>query len=371
MQSGFRIEHVGSFLRPKALLEARDKAAKGDLTREQLRQIEDTHIIQLLKEQDAAGIKSPTDGEFRRAYFHLDFCKDLEGVTVTRGSISPSGVLTKGDLKGGPPQLTVTGKLKHVKNIQVDDFKFLQAHAAKDSIPKVCIPSLTMMHFRGGRKGIDIQAYPDLDEFFEDLAACYRAEIAALYEAGCRYIQLDDTNLAYLCDPQMRKEAADRGEDVDTLPRQYAQLINAALRDVPSDMYVGIHLCRGNYRSQFFGSGGYAPVAEVLFKEINVNAFFLEFDDERSGDFQPLKHLPEGKRVVLGLITTKRPDLESQESIIKRIHEAAEFAPIESLALSPQCGFASTAEGNEITPADQWNKMKLVVNVAKQVWKDA
>jgi 5-methyltetrahydropteroyltriglutamate--homocysteine methyltransferase len=227
-----------------------------------------------------------------------------------------------------------------------------------------------MVHFRGGRKAIDIEGYPDMDEFFADLAQCYRDEIAALYQAGCRYIQMDDTNLAYLCDPKMRAGAVERGDDPDELPRAYAALINAVIDDRPDDLTVGIHLCRGNFRSTWFAEGGYEPVAEVLFNELNVDAYFLEYDDERSGDFTPLRFVPDNKTVVLGLVTTKIADLEPRQELIRRVEEAGQYVPLERLCLSPQCGFSSTVHGNEITEDNQWAKLELVINTAREIWGD-
>ena len=259
-----------------------------------------------------------------------------------------------------PPKLSVTGKLRHVKNIQVDDFNYLKSHVTQT--PKVCIPSPTMVHFRGGRKAIDIESYPDMDQFFEDLAQCYRDEIEALYQAGCRYIQMDDTNLAYLCDPKMRAGAVERGDDPDELPRAYAALINAVIDDRPDDLTVGVHLCRGNFRSTWFAEGGYEPVAEVLFNDLNVDAYFLEYDDERSGDFTPLRFVPDNKTVVLGLVTTKFPELESEQELTRRVEEAAQYVPLDHLCLSPQC--------NEITEDDQWAKLELVINTAREIWGD-
>jgi 5-methyltetrahydropteroyltriglutamate--homocysteine methyltransferase len=265
-----------------------------------------------------------------------------------------------------PPKITVTGKLQHARTIQVDDFEFLAEHTTQT--PKVSIPSPTMVHFRGGRGGIDIESYPDLDVFFEDLAQCYRDEIQALYDAGCRYLQLDDTNLAYLCDPVMRQGAVDRGDDPDELPRTYAALINSAIDSRADDMTVGIHLCRGNFRSTHFASGGYEAVAEVLFNEIDVDAYFLEYDDERSGDFAPLRFFPKDKTLVLGLVTSKTAELEDKDLLKARIHEAARYVDLDQMCLSPQCGFSSTVHGNEITEDDQWAKLRHVVEVADDVW---
>lgn len=360
----FRADHVGSLLRPAAIHEARQKVAAGELRASDLRSIEDAAIADAVRKLEATGMQSITDGEFRRAWFHLDFLQQLEGVAIT-GNIASSSD-SADTVHMTPPKLTVVGPLRHQHDIQVDDYNYLASVATGTT--KVSIPSPTMVHFRGGRAGIDINAYPDLEQFFADLAACYRAEISALYAAGCRYIQLDDTNLAYLCDPVMRQGAVDRGDDPDKLPHAYAELINAALVDRPVDLTVGVHLCRGNYRSTWFAEGGYEPVAEVLFNELNVDAYFLEYDDERSGDFAPLRHVPEGKTVVLGLMTSKRPELESYDELAGRVNEAAAYVPMEQLGLSPQCGFASTIEGNAITEDQQWAKLSHLVAVADRIW---
>jgi 5-methyltetrahydropteroyltriglutamate--homocysteine methyltransferase len=360
----FRADHVGSLLRPPEVHQARARRAAGEIGSDELRRIEDAAIATAVERLEATGMRSVTDGEFRRAWFHLDFLQQLDGVSVT-GSIA-SGSDSAATVHMTPPKLSVTGKLRHVRDIQVDDFRYLASVAT--GTPKVSIPSPTMVHFRGGRAAIDIEAYPDLDEFFADLAACYRAELDALYGAGCRYVQLDDTNLAYLCDPVMREGAVERGDDPDELPHAYAELINAAIADRPDDLVVAIHLCRGNYRSTWFAQGGYEPVAEVLFNELDVDAYFLEYDDERSGDFAPLRHVPADKTVVLGLVTSKRPELESRDELAARIDEASRFVPLDQLGLSPQCGFASTVEGNALGEDDQWAKLRLVVDTAAQVW---
>ena len=309
-------------------------------------------------------MRSVTDGELRRAWFHLDFLQQLDGVAVT-GNIAASSDAAS-TVHMTPPKLSVVGPLRHTRDIQVADYRYLASVTTQT--PKVSIPSPTMVHFRGGRAAIDIAAYPDLEEFFADLAACYRAEIAALYAAGCRYLQLDDTNLAYLCDPVMRAGAVERGDDPDALPHAYAALINAAIADRPADLTVAIHLCRGNYRSTWFAAGGYEPVAEVLFSELDVDAYFLEYDDERSGDFAPLRHLGADRTVVLGLVTSKRPELEPFDDLARRIDEAARFVPLDHLCLSPQCGFASTVEGNALTADEQWAKLRHVVDVAGRIW---
>lgn len=362
----FRADHVGSLLRPASLLKMRSRYQNGDITIEELREAENEAIADAVKKQEAVGLQSITDGEFRRAYFHLDFLEQVGGVTVS-GAIEANNDTKE---KGGftPPRLAVTGKLSHVRNIQVDDFNFLKSKVG--ATPKVSIPSPTMVHFRGGRAAIDIESYPDMDQFFIDLAQVYRDEIDALYQAGCRYIQLDDTNLAYLCDPKMRQGAIDRGDDPNELPRTYAELINSVVNGRPDDLTVGMHLCRGNFRSTWFAEGGYEPVAEVLFKEINIDAYFLEYDDERSGDFAPLRFVPEDKTVVLGIVTSKDGTLESKDTLTARINEAAQYMPLDNMCLSPQCGFSSTVHGNELTEDSQWAKLEMIVNVAREVWGD-
>jgi len=360
----FRADHVGSLLRPTSLLDDRVRFKKGEISAAELRAVEDEAIAATVKKVESTGMQAVTDGEFRREYFHLDFLEKLDGVSVTGNIAASSDAQEKVGFT--PPTLSVTGKLQHTHDIQVDDFKFLQTQAANTA--KVSIPSPTMVHFRGGRAGIDIESYPDLDEFFEDLAQCYRDEIDALYKAGARYIQMDDTNLAYLCDVKMRAAAAERGDDPDVLPRTYAALINSVIDDRPDDLVIAVHLCRGNFKSQWFAEGGYEPVAEVMFNDLNVDAYFLEYDDERSGDFAPLRFVPDNKTVVLGIVSSKLPELESIGRLAKRIDEAAKYMPIESMCVSPQCGFSSTSHGNEITEDDQWAKLRLVVDTAREVW---
>lgn len=361
----FRADHVGSLLRTQAVKESRLRWKRGEISADTLRVIENREIAATVKRLEATGMKSITDGEFRRDYFHLDFLKQLEGVSVTGGiDANPNAKVAEDGFT--PPKLSVTGKLKHVRNIQVDDFNFLKSVTTET--PKVSIPSPTMVHFRGGRKSIAIDAYPDMEEFFEDLTTCYRAEINALYSAGCRYIQLDDTNLAYLCDPKMREAAKERGEDPNELPRTYAALINSVIDNRPADLTVGIHLCRGNYRSTWFAEGGYEPVAEVLFNSINVDAYFLEYDDERSGDFAPLRFVPTDKVVVLGIMSSKLSALESVNALTKRIKEAAKFMPLANMCVSPQCGFSSTHHGNALTELQQWKKFERLVKTAETIW---
>lgn len=361
----FRADHVGSLLRTEKVKTNRLLWKQGKLPADALREIENQAIAETVKKLESIGMKSITDGEFRRDYFHLDFLKELDGVSVKGGiEANPKAKVAEDGFK--PPVLSVSGKLKHVKNIQVDDFNYLKSVVRQT--PKVSIPSPTMVHFRGGRKSIDVEAYPDMDLFFQDLAEAYRQEIDQLYLSGLRYLQLDDTNLAYLCDPKMRAAAKARGEDPNQLPKTYAALINSVIDGRPDDLTVGIHLCRGNYRSAWFAEGGYEPVAEILFKEINVDGYFLEYDDERSGDFAPLRFVPPHKKVVLGLISSKIPELEDMDDLCKRIDEAAQYMPLENMCLSPQCGFSSTHHGNDLTHDDQWRKLELAVRTAIKVW---
>jgi len=363
----FRADHVGSLLRTPAVHEARARWRAGDLDAAGLRAIEDREIAAMVPRLADTGIRSITDGEFRREWFHLDFLQQLGGVTTEGQIASTSG--SEETVHQAPPRITVTGKLTHDRPIQVADYAYVAGLTPPGCATKVAIPSPTMAHFRGGRAGIDIRSYPDLDVFFDDLARVYREEIAALYAAGCRYLQLDDTNLAYLCDPGMRQGAVDRGDDPDELPRTYAALINAALQGRADDLTVAVHLCRGNFRSTYFAQGGYAPVAEVLFNELDVDAYFLEYDDERSGDFAPLRFVPDHKTVVLGLITSKFPELEPVAEVTARIEEAAKYVPLDRLCLSPQCGFSSTVHGNVMTEDEQWAKLRHVVGIAEQVWR--
>jgi len=365
----FRADHVGSFLRPKELLEAREQQQQGKISRQQLREVEDRAIKDIVKFQESLGLKGITDGEFRRTYFHIDFLEQLQGVE-TKGGIAVSFKTTAGNVDFAPPVMQVTGKIVHAKPIQLADFKFLRANITK-GIAKVSIPSPTMLHFRGGRAAISKEAYPDLEGFYEDIAAAYRDELKSLADAGCRYLQLDDTNLAYLCDEEMRAGVRQRGDDPNELPRRYAKLINAAIKDRPADMRVCVHLCRGNFKSAWAATGGYEPVAEVLFNELAVDGYFLEYDDARSGDFSPLRHVPKDKIVVLGLVSTKLQSLESKEDLKRKIDEAAKHVPLEQLCLSPQCGFSSTVHGNAIAVEAQAAKLRLVVETAQEVWGSA
>ena len=364
----FRADHVGSFLRPRQLLEARDRHKRGEITRAELRAVEDDAIRDVVRFQEGLGLQGITDGEFRRTYFHIDFLEQLDGVT-TSGGLTIHFHSAKGEVDFAPPVLRVTDKVRHARPIMVDDYTFLQSLVKRT--PKLTIPSPTMLHFRGGRGAVSREAYPDMEEFFADVASAYREEIRALGEAGCTYLQLDDTNLAYLCDPHLREGARARGDDPDELPRRYASLINAAIADRPAGMTICTHLCRGNFKSAWVAEGGYEPVAEVLFNELKVDGYFLEYDDARSGGFGPLRFLPKGKMVVLGLVTTKVGDLESKDLIKHRIDEATRYVPLEQLCLSPQCGFSSTVHGNEIAQESQARKLGLIVETASEVWGDA
>ncbi|MEH3041137.1 MAG: 5-methyltetrahydropteroyltriglutamate--homocysteine S-methyltransferase [Sphingomonas paucimobilis] len=362
----FRADHVGSFLRPKALIEARDAYRAGGIDAATLREAEDAAIRDVVRFQEDLGLQGITDGEFRRTYFHTDFLLQLDGVEEAGGTQVKFHQHGGKALEYAPPVMKITGKVAHARDIQRADYEFLARCTTRT--PKVTIPSPTMLHFRGGRDAIDAATYPDLEDFYADLAAAYRAEIASLAEAGCRYLQLDDTNLAYLCDTTQRENARARGMDPDALPRLYARLINESIRDRPDDMTVCVHLCRGNFRSSWAAEGGYEPVAEVLFNELAIDGYFLEYDDPRSGDFAPLRHVPMGKTVVLGLVTTKLGELESADDVKRRIDEAARYAPLDQLALSPQCGFSSTVHGNDIEVEQQAAKLRLVLEVAQDVW---
>ena len=364
-QPPFRADHVGSFLRPRALLEARAAFAKGEIPAETLRAVEDASIRDIVRFQEDLGLRGITDGEFRRTYFHIDFLTQLEGVE-TKGGIAISFHSNAGNVDFAPPVMHVTKKVRHLKPIQRRDFEFLKSVVKRT--PKVTIPSPTMLHFRGGRKAISQEAYPAIEDFFDDIAQAYRDEIADLAAAGCTYLQLDDTNLAYLCDTKMREGAKARGDDPDELPRRYAALINAAIANRPSSMRIGIHLCRGNFKSAWAAEGGYEPVAEVLFNALEVDGYFLEYDDARSGDFKPLRHVPKDKTVVLGLVSTKLDRMETKDDLRRRIDEASKFMPVEQMCISPQCGFSSTVHGNDIAVATQAAKLRLCVETAQDVW---
>ena len=359
-----RADHVGSFLRPQFLLEARDKKAKGQISAADLRKVEDKAIAEIVKFQEDVGLKAITDGEFRRTYFHIDFLEQIGGVKT---DIPVMIKRPDGSEELAPPVMRVIDKVKHVKDIQLADFQYLKSQTKRT--PKVTIPSPTMLHFRGGRAGISKDAYPELEpDFYEDVAKAYGDELASLSRAGCNYVQMDDTNLAYLCDPKMREAAKARGDDPNELPHRYAKFINRVVAKKPAGMTLAVHLCRGNFQSTWAAQGGYEPVAEALLSEMNVDAYFLEYDDARSGDFRPLRFLPKGKTVVLGLVTSKVGTLETKDSLNRRIDQATKFVPLDQLALSPQCGFSSTEHGNKLTVDDEIAKLRLVVDTAREVW---
>ena len=361
-----RYDHVGSFLRPKFLLQARDQAANGSITPVQLRLVEDQAISDIVRFQEDVGLKSITDGEFRRTYFHTDFLAQLGGVEV---GIPFTVKRPDGSEELAPPVMKVVDKVRHAKDIQLADFQYLKSQIKGASTAKVTIPSPTMLHFRGGRAGISKQHYPELDpDFYQDVANAYGDELRSLAAAGCTYVQMDDTNLAYLCDEKMREAARSRGDDPNELPHRYAKFINLVVAQKPAGMTLAMHLCRGNFKSTHAASGNYEPVAEALLKEMNLDAYFMEYDDDRSGNFKPLRYLPKGKTVVLGLVTTKFGAMESKDDLKRRIDEAARYAPLDQLALSPQCGFSSTVHGNDIAVEAQRAKLRLVIEVAQEVW---
>ncbi|ODV13566.1 MAG: 5-methyltetrahydropteroyltriglutamate--homocysteine S-methyltransferase [Rubrivivax sp. SCN 70-15] len=363
----FRADHVGSFLRPKYLLDAREQFfVKKEITAEQLRAVEDKAIAEVVKMQQDVGLKSITDGEFRRTYFHIDFLEQLGGVKT---DIPVTVKRADGTEELAPPVIRVIDKVRHAKNIQLADFQYLKSQVAPGLTPKVTIPSPTMLHFRGGRAGISREAYPELEpDFYDDVAKAYGDELRSLADAGCTYVQMDDTNLAYLCDEKMREAARSRGDDPNELPHRYAKFINKVVAHKPAGMTLAMHLCRGNFKSTHAAAGNYEPVAEALLAEMNLDAFFLEYDDERSGDFRPLRFLPKGKIVVLGLVTTKFGEMESKDALKRRIEEASKYAPLDQLCLSPQCGFSSTVHGNNIAVEAQRAKLRLVVETAAEVW---
>ncbi|MFO7324896.1 MAG: 5-methyltetrahydropteroyltriglutamate--homocysteine S-methyltransferase [Pseudomonadota bacterium] len=363
-----RYDHVGSFLRPGYLLEARARRAKGEISAGELRKVEDRAITEIVRFQEEVGLKSITDGEYRRTYFHIDFLNQLGGVQTSDPVIVEK---PDGSRELAPPVMRVVDKVRHDRPIQLEDYRYLQSQLSPGSVAKVTIPSPTMLHFRGGRAGISKEAYPELDPaFYDDVARAYGDELRSLYDAGCRYVQMDDTNLAYLCDAKMREAARQRGDDPNELPRRYAMFVNKVVAHKPAGMLLAMHLCRGNFQSTHAASGDYEPVAEALLSEMNIDAYFLEYDDERSGGFSPLRFLKKGKTVVLGLVTTKVGELEDPDLLKRRIDEAAKYAPLEQLALSPQCGFASSVEGNAISWDNQRRKLELVVKVAREVWGD-
>jgi 5-methyltetrahydropteroyltriglutamate--homocysteine methyltransferase len=362
----FRADHVGSLIRPESLVAARTAAEAKRMPEGELRRIQEAAIRDVVRLQEEIGLNSITDGEFNRVSWQRDFLLRLDNVALVPSKISVRFHTAEGTTDRAPPSLEVKGKLGRPQGIFVDDFRFLKSVTRQ--APKVTVPSPTVLHFRGGRKAVDARAYPDIAEFYSDLAGVYRAEMMDLAAAGCRYLQIDEVNLAYLCDPSLRKEVAGFGEDPDALPATYAKLLNDSIAGRPEDMVVAMHLCRGNFAGAWVAEGGYEPIAELLFNQIGVDAYFLEYDSPRAGGFEPLRFLPKGKIAVLGLVTTKSPELESKDDLKRRIDEAARFAPIEQLALSPQCGFSSGIGGQTMTQDDEVRKLQLIVDTAREVW---
>jgi 5-methyltetrahydropteroyltriglutamate--homocysteine methyltransferase len=363
----FRADHVGSLLRPARLLAARDDFAAGIIDADELRAIEDEAITEVVRLQEDIGLRSATDGEFRRASWHMDFIYQLGGISKAPGNLAVRFQNPSGRIEFTPAALHVDGRLRIEHTIFERDFGYLQS-AVTSAVPKLTIPSPNMVHYRGGPAALDPAVYPDMEEFWSDLSAAYADEVGRLAKLGCTYLQLDDTSLAYLNDPAQRAEIAGRGEDAEHLHHRYIRQVNDAIGGRPAGMAVTTHMCRGNFRSSWAAQGGYDFVAEALFSELAVDGFFLEYDDERSGGFEPLRFVPPGKMVVLGLVTTKRGELESKDSLKRRIDEAAAYVPLDQLCLSPQCGFSSTVEGNELTQEEEVAKLRLIVETAGEVW---
>jgi 5-methyltetrahydropteroyltriglutamate--homocysteine methyltransferase len=363
----FRADHVGSLLRPESLLDARAAHAEGRLDADGLREAEDAAIRDVVALQEEIGLQAATDGEFRRTSWHMDFIYQLGGITKTGEQIRVRMINAEGEGAFTSAGLAISEKVRLREPIFADAFRFL-AEQTTTAVPKLTIPSPSMVHYRGGTAAIDRGVYPDVEEFWNDLSAAYADEVRALAELGCRYLQLDDTSLAYLNDPAQRAEMAAKGDDAEHQHLRYIRQINAAIADRPSDLFVTTHMCRGNFRSSWAAEGGYDFVAEALFGELAVDGFFCEFDDERSGGFAPLRFVPPGKQVVLGLVTTKNGRLEDADALKRRIDEAAKYVPLEQLCLSPQCGFSSTVEGNSLTLDEEIAKLRLIVDVAQDVW---
>jgi 5-methyltetrahydropteroyltriglutamate--homocysteine methyltransferase len=358
----FRADHVGSLLRPAALKEAREKHAAGKLDSAGLKAVEDREIERIIKRQEDVGLQGITDGEFRRSWWHLDFMWGLDGVD----KIALKEGVTFAGMKTRPEGALVTGKVGFTSHSMLDHFRFVKDHTSRT--PKITIPAPSAFYGRVGRAGIKDGLYPDLDELFADVGAAYRKAVRAFADAGCRYLQLDEVFIAMLCDEKYRQTQRDRGDDPDRLGKIYGDLINQAMSDIPPDMTITMHLCRGNYRSTWQGQGGYEAVQDVLFNRINVHGYFMEYDTERAGGFEPLRLLPKGKTVVLGIMTTKSGQLESKDQLKRRIDEAAKYADLDQLCISGQCGFASTEDGNTLAEDEQWAKLARLVEVAREVW---
>ena len=363
----FRADHVGSLLRPPELLRAREDFAADRISAEELRAVEDEAIREVVRMQEDVGLQSATDGEFRRASWHMDFIYQLDGISKAPGDLKVEFRNEEGTIEFTPAALQIEGKLGVRETIFGADFEYLKS-LTTTATPKLTIPSPSMVHYRGGRASIDEDVYPDLDEFWNDLTSAYAEEVRALGELGCTYLQFDDTSLAYLNDPRQREHIAALGGDAEHQHETYIRNINRALAGRPEGMAVTTHMCRGNFRSSWVAEGGYDFVAEALFNELEIDGFFLEYDDPRSGGFEPLRFVPEGKMVVLGLVTTKRGELEDKDQLKRRIEEASRFVPLEQLCLSPQCGFSSTVEGNALTHEQQVAKLRLIVETAQEVW---
>jgi len=360
----FRADHVGSLLRPAELHEARAKARRGEMSADALRALQDKHIREAVAKQESVGMQLVTDGEFRRDWWHIDFIHGFDGVELAAGDAYGDAKFKNTDEQ--PPFMTVKSRIRRSKPSMLEHFKFLKSVAKRT--PKFTMPSPAMLHARGDRASLR-KTYPDLDEFWADLTQAYREEIADLYQAGCRYLQIDDTTIAMWGDPKVQEQFKKLGDDPKRDAAMYADAVNAAIRDVPEDMTVAIHACRGNFKSTWLASGAYADfVAERVFTGLDVDAFFLEYDTERAGGFEPLRYVPKGKTVVLGLVSSKVPELERKDDLKRRIDAAAKFVPLENLCLSPQCGFSSTHHGNKLTADDQWRKLGLVLEVSKSVW---
>jgi 5-methyltetrahydropteroyltriglutamate--homocysteine methyltransferase len=364
----FRADHVGSLLRPPHLLEARERLATGEIGPDELRVVEDDAIRAVVRMQREVGLRSATDGEFRRTSWHMDFIYRLGGVRPTDEKIQVHFRNADGELDFESAALAIDGPVRLRETIFGDDFEFLAATVDPDVVAKLTIPSPSMVHYRGGRAAIDPAVYPDEDQFWSDLSAAYAEQVRRVAELGCRYLQLDDTSLAYLNDPEQRRLLTERGDDAEHQHLRYIRQINAAIADRPAGLAVTTHMCRGNFRSSWAAEGSYDFVAEALFSELAVDGFFLEYDDERSGGFAPLQFVPPGKTVVLGLVTTKRGVLESKDTLKRRIDEASRYVPLDQLCLSPQCGFSSTVEGNALSYDEEVAKLRLIVETAEEVW---
>src|SRR5487761_2678355 len=358
----FRADHVGSLLRPVALKGAREKSAKGEIGAAELKAVEDCEIERVIKKQEAIGLQSITDGEFRRSWWHLDFLWGLDGVEkhVMDSGVAFAAVTTRNE------GVKVTGKIGFSNHPMLEHFKFVAAHTQRTS--KITISAPSALYGRPMRLPIDQKIYPMLDAMFDDLGQAYKKAVRAFADAGCRYLQLDEVFIAMLCDPKYRQQMKDRGDDPDRLGELYGDLINTAMSDIPSDMTITMHLCRGNYKSTFMGAGGYEAEQEVLFDKIKVHGYFMEYDSARAGGFEPLRRLQKGRQVVLGLVTTKTGRLEQKDDLKRRIDEAAKYISLDQLCLSPQCGFASTEEGNTLAEDEQWAKLRMIVEIAEEVW---